>query len=120
MRLNRRSVLAGAAAVAAAAPAIAQRAVKHAGWYRNAILIDGLGGINDPYAPNDQLRLSDRAWAEYRMTGLTAVRDTMLPVGNRADSWEQFQKSLDDYHTYFGANPDRLKLVETAADILAA
>ena len=42
----------------------------------------------------------------------------MLPVGNHADSWEQFQKSLDQYHSYFAANPDRLKLVEAAADIL--
>ena len=85
----------------------------------NAIVIDGLGGLNDPYSPDDQLRLSDRGWAEYRATGLTVVRDTMLPVGNHADSWEQFQKSLDQYHAYFAANPDRLKLIEKAADIFA-
>ncbi|MEO8455635.1 MAG: membrane dipeptidase [Sphingomicrobium sp.] len=112
-------MIVGAAAVIAAAPALARKTGAYPSWYSNAIVIDGLGGINDPYSPDEQLRLSDRGWAEYRMTGLTVVRDTMLPVGNHADSWEQFQKSLDQYHAYFAANPDRLKLVQRAADILA-
>jgi membrane dipeptidase len=110
-------MIAGSAAAIVAAPALGRTAPKLAGWYRNAILIDGLGGIGDPYAPNDQLRLSDRAWAEYRMAGLTAVRDTMLPVGNQLDSWQQFSKNLADYHNILLANPDHLKLVEKAADI---
>src|SRR5881628_3141281 len=118
MKVDRRTVIAGAAAVLAAGPALA-KGTAPAPWYRNALVIDGLGGINDPYSPDDQLRLSDRGWAEYRTTGLTVVRDTMLPVGNHVDSWADFQKSLDQYHSYFAANPDRLKLVETAADILA-
>jgi membrane dipeptidase len=118
MQFDRRTMIAGAAAVIAAAPALARKASGYPSWYSNAIVIDGLGGINDPYSPDDQLRLSDRGWAEYRTTGLTVVRDTMLPVGNHADSWEQFQKSLDQYHSYFAANPDRLKLVQRAADIL--
>ena len=101
------------------APALAAKSATQAGWYRNAILIDGLGGINDPYASGDVLRLTDRAWAETRMTGLTAVRDTLLPVGNYADSWDQFSKNLADYRNYFLANPDRLKLIEKAADIRA-
>lgn len=119
MKLDRRTVLAGAAAVFAAAPTLAQRAAKQAGWYRNAIIVDGLGGISDPYAPDDQLRLSNRAWAEMRMTGITAVRDTLLPVGNHADGWEEFRTNLDHYHQLLLANPDRLKLVEKASDIPA-
>jgi membrane dipeptidase len=119
MQLDRRTVLAGGAAAISAAPALAQRAAKHAGWYRNALLIDGLGGISDPYAPSEDLRLSERAWGEMRMTGLTAVRDTLLPVGNSVDAWEEFQKGLSDYHDILRANPDRLKLVEKAADIEA-
>ncbi len=117
MEVDRRTVVAGAAATLVAGPALGKGMASPL-WYRNAVVIDGLGGINDPYSPDDQLRLSDRGWAEYRATGLTVVRDTMLPVGNHADSWEQFQKSLDQYHSYFAANPDRLKLVERAADIL--
>jgi membrane dipeptidase len=119
MQVDRRTMIAGAGAAIAAAPSLARGANRSAPWYSNAIVIDGLGGINDPYSPDDQLRLSDRGWAEYQATGLTVVRDTMLPVGNHADSWEQFQKSLDQYHSYFAANPDRLKLVEKSADILA-
>jgi len=120
MRIDRRTMLAGAAAALAAGPGLARKSPGYPSWYANAIVIDGLGGINDPYAAGDELRLSDRAWAEYPMTGLTAVRDTLLPVGNYADAWEQFGKQLDDYHNYLLANPDRLKLVEKAADILAA
>jgi membrane dipeptidase len=119
MEIDRRALLAGGAAAVAVAPAIAKTAAAQAGWYRNAILIDGLGGFTDPYNAPDVLRLTDRAWAETRMTGLTALRDTLLPVGNQVDAWEQFQKQLADYHNYFLANPDRLKLVEKAADIRA-
>jgi membrane dipeptidase len=119
MEVDRRTMMAGAAAALAAGPALARR-TDALSWYRDAIIIDGLGGINDPYGGPNDMRLSDRGWAEYRMTGLTAVRDTMLPVGNHVDSWEQFQKSLDEYHVYLGANPDRLDLIEKAADILAA
>jgi membrane dipeptidase len=121
MEVDRRTVMIGGAAAAAlaAAPGIA-RAAKAPDWYRNAIVIDGLGGINDPYGAEDDLRISDRAWAEMRMTGLTAYRDTIVPVGNQVDSWEQFQKNLADYHNLLRANPDRLALVAKAADIPAA
>lgn len=102
-----------------AAPALARHAAGRSGWYRNAIVIDGLGGLGDPYAPEEDLRLSERSWAEIRMTGLTAVRDTLLPVGNQADSWEKLKKNLENYRNVLFANPDRLKLVEKAADIAA-
>ena len=118
MFVDRRTMMAGTAALFAAAPALG-REPSDSAWYRNAIVIDGLGGVNDPYGSQDELRLSDRAWSESRMTGVTAVRDTLLPVGNHADSWEQFQKNLADYRNSFLANPDRLKLVEKAADIAA-
>lgn len=103
----------------AAAPATAQRVARTAGWYRNAILIDGLGGIGDPYSPDENLRLSDQAWAEMKATGLTAVRDTILPVGNEVNAWEQFKGNLLNYRNIVLANPDRLTLVKTAADISA-
>lgn len=119
MEIDRRTMLTGAAAALAAGPTFAKTGNSGPAWYRNAIVIDGLGGINDPYGPDDELRLSDRAWAESRLTGITAVRDTLLPVGNYADSWEQLQKNLSDYHNKLAANPERLRLVEKASDILA-
>lgn len=119
MQVDRRTVLGGMVATALAGPVLAKKAAGPS-WYSNAIIIDGLGGINDPYGAEDDLRLSDRAWAEMRQTGLTAFRDTIVPVGNQVDAWEQFQKILGDYHDYFRANPDRLRLVEKAADIKAS
>ena len=121
MEIDRRTAIASGAAAAAlaAAPAMA-RTAKAPDWYRGAIVIDGLGGINDPYGAEDDLRISGRAWAEMRQTGLTAYRDTIVPVGNQVDSWEQVQKNLADYHNLLRANPDRLTLVSRAADIPAA
>jgi membrane dipeptidase len=118
MNVDRRTVLAGAAAMLASGPSLAKPPSRYPGWYSNALVIDGLGGINDSYATGDELRLTDRAWAESRMTGLTALRDTLLPVGNHVDGWEQFQKNLADYHNQLLGNPDRLRLIEKAADIL--
>ncbi len=119
MQLDRRGVLQGLAAAALAGPALA-RAASRGSWYGNSLIIDGLGGINDPYSKDDVLRLSDRAWAETKSTGVTAVRDTLLPVGNYVDGWERFTKNLDDYHNRLLANPDRLLLVAKAADIVLA
>jgi membrane dipeptidase len=119
MRVDRRTVLGGMAAAVLAGPALARKAATPS-WYSNALVIDGLGGISDPYGKDGDLRLTDRAWAEMRTTGITAVRDTLLPVGNYADSWELFSKNLDDYHNQLLANPDRLMLVQAAADIPAA
>ena len=119
MEFDRRAVIGGMVAAALAGPSLARKRAT-ASWYANAIVIDGLGGISDPYGSDNELRLTDRAWSEIRMTGITAVRDTLLPVGNYADGWEKFSKNLDDYHNQLAANPDRLVLVEKASDIPAA
>ena len=118
MQLDRRGFIGGVVAATLAGPALA-RAAGTPAWYRNAIVVDGLSSIGDPYVKGDALRLSDRAWAETRMSGITALRDTLLPVGNHADGWEEFQKNLADYRNELLANPDRLKLIEKASDIAA-
>lgn len=116
-------MLAGSAATIAVAPAITKGAARRAGWYRNAIVIDGLGDLGDPYGPKpyvpkDQLRLSNRAWTEMRATGVTALRDTIDPIGNEAGGWEKFKISLSDYHNVLLANSDHVRLVESARDIV--
>ena len=122
MEITRRSVLAGAAALAVTGPAVARSAVKGSGgdWYGRAIVIDGLGGIGDPYSPDTQTRLSDRAWAEMKRTGVTAVNQTILPVGNQPDAWPELLKNIDQFDNVLNANPDRLRLIRTAADLKAA
>jgi membrane dipeptidase len=120
MEFDRRTMLAGTAAAMMAAPALAKGKAAAGSWYDRAIIIDALGGLSDPYAPNDQLRLSDRVWSEMLATGVNVVRDTVMPVGNGPDAWGDFQKDLQGKKDVLNANPDRLVLVRTAADILLA
>ena len=117
--IDRRTMLAGGVALAAA-PALARPKAVKADWYDRAIVIDGLGGVGDPYGPEEQLRLTDRAWAEMVATGVTLLRDTVMPVGNPDDAWGDYQKDIAAKQNILNANPDRLLLVRTAADILKA
>jgi membrane dipeptidase len=119
MELDRRTMMAGAAAMLAAGPALAKGSVAP-NWFRQAMIIDGLGGIADPYSPEDQLRLSDRAWTEMIATGITVVRDTVMPVGNVADPWGDYQKAVAGMHNIIEANPERLVLARNAADLVKA
>jgi|KBSMisStandDraft_5_1062788.scaffolds.fasta_scaffold28454_2 membrane dipeptidase len=120
MEVDRRTLVAGGMAALVAAPSLAQRRSVTGSWFDRAIIIDALGGTADPYAPNEWLRWSDRAWAETVGTGVTVVRDTIFPVGNVADPWGDYQKEIAFRKSIFGANPDRLLLVRSAADILKA
>lgn len=117
---TRRLMMAGTIS-AAAAPALARpSATARANWFDNAIVIDGLGGLVDPYTEHPITRLSDRAFAEMQQTGVTVLRDTVMPVGNVADPWSQYRKAIGHALENFAANPDRLVLVRSAADILKA
>ena len=117
MNVDRRTMMAGVAAAMVAGPAFAQR---RSGWYDRAVVIDALGGVGDPYSPEEQLRISDRAWKEMLATGVTALRDTVMPVGNLADTWGEYQKDIASKQNILNANPDHLVLVKSAADILKA
>ncbi len=119
MRIDRRTMLAGSAALAAAPGLTKPKAVK-VDWYDQAIVIDALGGVGDPYGPEEQLRLSDRAWGEMVATGVTLLRDTVMPVGNLAEPWNTYQEDVAVKKNIINANPDRLLLIRTAADILKA
>src|SRR5436190_22891142 len=83
MQIDRRTMIAGSAALLASAPALARQAASGAGWYKRALVIDGLGGVFDPDNPDGPLRLTDREWADMLRSGVTAVNQTILPVGNR-------------------------------------
>jgi len=119
MLIDRRTMMAGSAALMAA-PALAKPKAVGSGWYDRAIIIDALGGVGDPYSPEEQLRLGDRAWSEMVATGVTMLRDTVMPVGNVTDAWGDYQKDVELKQNILNANPDRLLLVRTAADILKA
>ena len=38
--------------------------------------------------------MGDRAWKESVGTGVTVVRDTVMPVGNGTDPWGDYQKDV--------------------------
>jgi membrane dipeptidase len=121
MDMDRRTALAGAASAFIAAPVLAQGRRTAATWFDRAIIIDALGGAgDDPYKPDDVTRMSDRGWAETLATGVTVIRDTVFPVGNVVDPWGDYQRSMGEKNDLLNANPDRLLLVRTAADILTA
>ena len=120
MLLDRRSMLAATAAAAVAGPAVAQKRMSGPNWFDRAIVIDALGAVSDPYAPGEVLRWSDRGFAETMATGVTMVRDTVFPVGNVADPWGEYQKAIKNFQNFAAANPDRLVVVRSAADILKA
>jgi membrane dipeptidase len=120
MHIDRRAFLVGGTAAVIASPALSAKPAGGPGWYDRAIIIDALGGVGDPYSPEEQLRLSDRAWGEMVATGVTLLRDTVMPVGNLADAWGDYQKDAALKHNILNANPDRLLLVRSAADILKA
>jgi membrane dipeptidase len=121
MKVDRRTMMSGAAAAMLAPGAMAQQApAAGPGWYDSAVIIDGLGGFGDPDAPDGVSRYTDKGWADTVATGVTIVRDTVMPVGNVANAWATYQADMDDKRTIFGANPDRLIHVRSAADILKA
>ena len=119
MLIDRRTMIGGGAALALSAPALAQKRPR-AGWFDRAIVIDGLGGIRDPYEKDEITRWSQRGFDETMATGVTLLRDTVFPVGNIADPWGEYQKAIRNYHAFVAANPDRLVMVRSAADILKA
>ena len=52
MEVDRRTVLAGGAALLATAPTLVRaKPAAGPGWYDRAIIIDALGGTSDPMAP---------------------------------------------------------------------
>jgi membrane dipeptidase len=120
MECDRRTLVIGGTAALAAAPLFAQRPAPGPSWFDRAVVIDALGGSGDPYGADGVTRMSDRSWAETVATGVTVVRDTVFPVGNVADPWGDYQRSLEDKADLIAANPDRLLLVRSAADILRA
>ena len=124
MDISRRNLLAGAGATMAMAMTSAGGARtarnRTPDWYRGAIVIDGLGGIGDPYAPEDQLRFSDRARTELLSTGVTACNLTITPVGNDPDIWAKINQGLDMWGYVLAANPDFLVPIRKASDIAAA
>ena len=118
--IGRRTLMTGIASALVVRKAFARPMTVGSTWYDHSIIIDGLGGIVDPYSPNGRTRLSERAWNELRRTGVTAVNETLLPVGNEPDAWPKLLRYMGLFDAIVRANPDRLRIVRTATDIVSA
>jgi membrane dipeptidase len=121
-RISRRSLLAGGAAGAFAC-ALPARWASAADWqgYREAIVIDGLGGpgsiTTETGAPLSAAHLQDT-----RDSGLTAVLLTLSPVGTTApdSAFTYAVRDLTHWEREIDNHPDTFVRVRTAADITAA
>lgn len=130
MSMSRRNLLTGAATAAgilAARPSLAAASAK-----RDGVIINGLGGIEDPNIgalaklhPDLKLAgtgdvLTDRVWTDLKKSGVTAVNVTLGYVSGPADPFESTVKDMADTDRMIRANPGKLTKILTSADILAA
>lgn len=119
MEMNRRTWAAGAAGMImlSRTPMALANATQSKGWFANAIIIDGLSSFSDPYAPEEQMRLSDQLKNELRHTGTTAINITIAAVGNDPNMWEQGIDFIKNFDAAIAANRDFLVKIQSAADI---
>jgi membrane dipeptidase len=102
----------------AAAPLWARSA--RSNWYEQALVIDGLAFIDDPFAPAGQTRLSGKGWEGMRRTGVTAINFTVTAPGGRDNAWERLKEGVATADSYIAANPDRLLRIEQSPDLGSA
>jgi len=120
---TRRELLIGGSALAASA-AVGRVGAATTGFsdkdYQRAIVIDGLGGLDDPYSPDDATVLDPRAVADLRTSGLTMSHYTISAVGNGADTWEQTIVAIAKTDRFIADNPETVIKVSTTDDIRRA
>lgn len=118
MHTTRRELLAGMAALAAL-PAVA-KAQTPAFDFSKAIIIDGLGGPDDPGGKDEDVKFSPRGKAELLASGITAFNVTVSAVGNQRDNWDETIGNIGTWGRIIDANPDLFVPGTSAAAIRAA
>ena len=120
---SRRDVLIGIAGLATSAAARKSHAAT-TGFsdqdFRRAIVIDGLGGVDDPYSPDDATVLDPRAIADLKASGLTMSHFTLNKPGNGADVWDKTIANIASVDRMITDNPDILIKVSSTGDIRRA
>ncbi|WCM25196.1 dipeptidase [Sphingomonas sp. QA11] len=121
MQLSRRELIGALAALPAVSSA---RAAAPSGYpardYDRAIVIDGLGGLVDPYGKEGDPRFSARGWAELRQSGVSAIHCTVNEVGNEPDVADKTLRNLAALEEVIADNPDMFVRATRVADIRAA
>ena len=120
---TRRDFLVGASALAASAATARVGAPAKAFGdqdYRRAIVIDGLGGVDDPYSPPEATVFDPRAVADLKASGLTMSHFTVNDVGNGPDVWEKTIAMIAQTDQLVSDNPEVFIKVNRTADIRRA
>ncbi len=118
MSLPDRRAFLGLAAAAVAAPGLA---IAPDDPMAGKIVINGLGGLEDPNAAGRQTDpFSPRVLAEAHASGLTAVNCTLGYVSGPKDPFEQSVGDIADYDALLRRHAGDLLKVLTAADIRRA
>jgi membrane dipeptidase len=120
---TRRELIIGAAALATYAAARKTGAATtgvNDQDYRRAIVIDGLGGFDDPYGPQGTTIIDPRAVADLKASGLTMSHFTVNTVGNAPDVWDKTIVTIAQIDRVISDNPEVLIKVNTTADIRRA
>jgi membrane dipeptidase len=118
---TRRQFIQFGAALSAAAVAPAHAANPGVGDFDRAIVINGLGGLDDAgadFAPS--LRMSAAGVAAFKASGLTAVLLTVGEVGNAPTVWDDTVKTVAFINRLIDANPDCLMRGLSVRDIRGA
>lgn len=120
--------LAAAAPVMAAAPA----AFAAASDWKDSVIVDALGGLDDPNfydmegsglgasGPRKRRVLSPRVLDDARASGVSAINCTLGYVAGQAEPFEATVSDIALYDRMVADYPDRLLKVAGAADILRA
>ncbi|OAH46315.1 peptidase M19 [Sphingobium yanoikuyae] len=120
MKLDRRNFMGVSAAMLAASSARA--AGVDADPIKDMIVVNALGGLDDPNQPADSLvpQFSPRVLAEAHASGLTAVNITIGYVSGSDDPFEQSVREVAETDAQVRANSRDLMKILTAADISRA
>lgn len=109
-----------AASPLALAPSLAFAAGYPDGAWRDAIVIDGLGGPSDPGFVEGQTRISDKGRAELRAAGVTAFHTTVSPPGNNPDAFDTAVAGIAEDDQLIADNGDLFVKALRVADIKTA
>ena len=117
-RLTRRSFVAGSTAAAVAFTLRAPAFAAGNAVYRNAIVIDGLGGLGNSETEGP---LTDAQVQDIRDSGITCLHLTMRPVGTTPPDtgFTQAVINIGQMESEIDSHPDVLSRIRKVADITA-
>ncbi|MDP9199791.1 MAG: dipeptidase [Pseudomonadota bacterium] len=117
--LSRRSFIAGSTAAAIGLTLYRSALAGEANPYRDAIVIDGLGGLGNSGSDGP---LADAYIKDIRDSGVTCLHMTILPVGTTPPdaAFARAVLGVGEIEREIDRHPDALCRVRTVADIVAA